>query len=182
MVPAPIVTERLELVPLSLEAMEALVDGRRADAAALVGVEIPDRWPDDHDAGFLALRARQLRNDPARAEWPVYAVALAGAERRMIGHAGFHGPPGINSRRADDAVEFGYTVFEEFRGRGYATEAAQALLDWSRDERGIRHFVLAVAPTNEPSLAIVRKFGFEQTGAQWDEQEGEELIFELVLA
>ena len=179
MVAAPIVTERLELVPLPLDALASLAMRGRDEAASVTGAEIPADWPDDHDAGFFALRARQLRNEPARAEWPVYAIVLPGADRRMIGHAGFHGPPGINSRRADDAVEFGYTVFEDHRGRGYATEAARALLDWARDERGIRHFVLAVAPTNEPSLTIVRKFGFQQTGAQWDEEDGEELIFEL---
>lgn len=178
MAAAPIVTERLELVPLPLAALEALAAGEGAEAASVMGVEIAEGWPDEHDRGFFALRARQLRDDPGRADWPVYAIVLPGAEPRMVGHAGYHGPPGINSRRADDAVEFGYTVFEEFRRRGYATEAAQALLDAAR-ERGIRHFVLAVAPTNDPSLAMVRRFGFEQTGSQWDEEDGEELIFEL---
>jgi [ribosomal protein S5]-alanine N-acetyltransferase len=174
-----IATERLELVPLSLGAMEALLAGRRAEAGSAAGVRIPEGWPDEHDARFLGLRARQLGDDPGRAEWPVYAIALRDGERTMVGHAGFHGPPGINSRGAADAVEFGYTVFEDFRRRGYATEVVRALLDWSRDERGIRHFVLSVAPDNEPSLAIVRRFGFEQTGRQWDEEDGEELVFEL---
>ena len=178
MVAAQIVTERLELVPLPLTAMEPLLAGRRSEAASISGVRIPEWWPDEHDARFLKLRARQLRENPTRAEWPVYAIALRDADRTMIGHAGFHGPPGINSLRAEDAVEFGYTVFEAFRRRGYATEAAQALLGSAR-ERGIRHFVLAVAPTNEPSLAMVRRFGFEETGSQWDEEDGEELIFEL---
>jgi [ribosomal protein S5]-alanine N-acetyltransferase len=179
MVTPPIATERLELVPLSLDAMDALIAGRRSEAASIAGVGVPKGWPDNHDAGFLALRARQLRENPARAEWPVYAIALRDAGRTMIGHAGFHGPPGINSLRAEDAVEFGYTVFEPFRSRGYATETVGALLEWARDERGIRHFVLSVAPTNDPSLAIVRRFGFEQTGSQWDEEDGEELVFEL---
>ena len=178
LVPEPIVTERLELVPLSLAAMEALLDGRRSEAASVSGVGVPEGWPDEHDSRFLALRARQLRDNPERAEWPVYAVVLREPHRPMIGHAGFHGPPGINSVRADDGVEFGYTVFEAFRRRGYATEAAQALLEWARG-RGIRHFVLSVAPTNDPSLAMVRRFGFEQTGSQWDEEDGEELVFEL---
>lgn len=181
MVASPIVTDRLELVPISLDAMDALIGGRSSEAASIAGIRVPEGWPDKHDEGFLALRARQLRESPARAEWPVYAIALRDADRTMIGHAGFHGPPGINARRAEDAVEFGYTVFEDFRGRGYATEVVQALLESSR-ERGIRHFVLSVAPTNEPSLAIVRRFGFEQTGSQWDEEDGKELVFELVLA
>ena len=175
-----IASDRLELVPLSLAAMEALLDGRPDEAADEAGITIPAGWPDEHDAGFLQLRAGQLRKEPARAEWPVFAVTLRQPGRPMIGHAGFHGPPGVNGARAADAVEFGYTVFPEFRGRGYAKETARVLIDWTL-ERGVSHFVLCVAPDNEPSLAIVRRLGFEQTGSEWDEEDGLELVFELRL-
>ena len=36
----------------------------------------------------------------------------------MIGHAGFHGPPGTNSAGAPAAVEFGYTILAPYRGHG----------------------------------------------------------------
>jgi RimJ/RimL family protein N-acetyltransferase len=36
-----------------------------------------------------------------------------------------------------------------------------------------------VAPSNPPSLAVVRKVGFVQTGVQMDEIDGEELVFEI---
>jgi RimJ/RimL family protein N-acetyltransferase len=97
----------------------------------------------------------------------------------MIGHAGFHGPPGVNGPADPDAVELGYTVFPEERGRGYATEAARALVDWAAEAHGIRRFVASVAPGNEPSLAVVRKLGFVETGSQWDDEDGLELVFEL---
>jgi RimJ/RimL family protein N-acetyltransferase len=96
----------------------------------------------------------------------------------MVGHAGFHGPPGINGLDAPDAVEVGYTVFPEHRGRGYAQEAVRALMDWAGTEHGMRRFIASVAPDNEPSLAIVRKLGFSQTGEQWDDEDGLELVFE----
>ncbi len=97
----------------------------------------------------------------------------------MIGHAGFHGPPGVNGPGQPDAVELGYTIFPEHRGSGYATEAARALLDWAQETHGITHFIASVAPGNEPSLAIVAKLGFVQTGDQWDDEDGLELVFEL---
>jgi [ribosomal protein S5]-alanine N-acetyltransferase len=96
----------------------------------------------------------------------------------MIGHAGYHGPPGVNAKGAPDAVEIGYTVEERYRGRGYATEAAAELLRRA-EERGVRHFVASTAPDNEPSLAIIRKLGFTQTGEAMDEEDGLELVFEL---
>jgi [ribosomal protein S5]-alanine N-acetyltransferase len=177
----PIRSERVDLVSLSLACLKAILAGRRAEAASLAGIAIPAGWPDDHDARFLRLRAEQMQRDPARADWPVYAVALREPGRPMVGHAGFHGPPGINGLRHPDAVEVGYTIFEPYRGNGYATEAARALIGWARDERGISHFIASVAPDNVPSLALVRRLGFVQTGSQWDEEDGEELVFELRL-
>jgi [ribosomal protein S5]-alanine N-acetyltransferase len=171
---APIRSERLELVSVSADMIDALFSGSS-------GLGAPEGWPDAHDGSFLRLRADQMRRSPERQEWLVRAVVLAEDGRPMIGHAGFHGPPGVNGPQAADAVELGYTIFEPYRGRGYATEAAQALMDWARREHGIRRFIASVAPGNEPSLAIVRKLGFVQTGTQWDEEDGEELVFELSL-
>jgi RimJ/RimL family protein N-acetyltransferase len=164
-------TERLELVLLTEEAMEALVGGDRG----LLPYSVPDEWPDAHDARFLQLRLRQLRADPSRATWGVFAIVLQG---EMIGHIGFHGPPGVNARRDTDALEVGYTVFPDHRRHGYATEAVRRLLAYAR-EHGVHRFVASVGPENEPSLRLVRGLGFVEVGRHWDEEDGEEL--ELVL-
>jgi [ribosomal protein S5]-alanine N-acetyltransferase len=174
-----IVSQRLELVPLTPEVIDELLAGRGEEAGALAGIQVPDGWPDEHDHRFLRLRADQTRKDPAWEQWLVRALALREPGRPMVGHAGFHGPPGINGSHAVDAVEVGYTVFEGFRGRGYATEAARALIAWAQAEHGVHRFIASVAPDNVPSLALVRRLGFVQTGSQWDEEDGEELVFEL---
>jgi RimJ/RimL family protein N-acetyltransferase len=172
----PIRTNRLALVPLSPAFLDALLDGRRAEAETALGLELPPDWPDGHDFGFLELRRKQARTDPSREEWLPRAIAL---ERRMIGHIGFHGPPGVNGPQKQGALEVGYTVFEPYRRQGYATEAVVAILGWAQAEHGVRHFVASVGPWNEPSLALVRRLGFRQTGTQWDDEDGEELVFEL---
>lgn len=169
--------ERLELVWLSPELLEALLAGRREEAERLGGFAIPAGWPDEHDGRFLALRLRQTLEEPSRGPWYVRAIVLPD-ERRMIGHIGFHGPPGVNARRDPDAVELGYTVFPEYRRRGYATEAVRALLAHA-GAHGVGRFVASVAPDNEPSLAIVRRLGFVEVGRHWDEEDGKELEFEL---
>jgi [ribosomal protein S5]-alanine N-acetyltransferase len=169
----PIVSERLELRPMTVEFFDAVLEGHPEET----GVAIPDDWPDDHDRRFLELRRRQLAESP-ELDWRVYTVVRDG---EMIGHAGFHGPPGRNARNDPEAVEIGYTVFPPHRRRGYATEAARALVAWARDERGIRRFLFSISPTNEPSLAIARKLGFTEVGCHWDDEDGEELQFELRL-
>jgi RimJ/RimL family protein N-acetyltransferase len=172
-------SDRLELVSMSPAFLELLLEGLHEDAAGSLGADIPKGWPGRHDAGFLRLRLDQMRRDPESEEWLVRALVLPDEGRTMIGHAGFHGKPGVNGPQQADAVELGYTVFPVYRGRGYATEAAVALMRWAQRERGITHFVASVAPDNNPSLAIVRKLGFVQTGEQWDEEDGLELVFEL---
>ena len=97
----------------------------------------------------------------------------------MVGHIGFHGPPGVNGRRIDDALEIGYTIFPSYRGHGFATEAATALIDWAREIHGLQRFIATIAPGNAPSEAIVRKLGFTHTGEQWDEEDGLEYVYEL---
>jgi RimJ/RimL family protein N-acetyltransferase len=162
-------TERLRLVPLDEELMEALL------VRGEVPFAVPNDWPDEHDARFLALRLQQLRESPERRAWPVCAIVLDGA---MVGHIGYHGPPGANARHVLDAIEVGYTVFPEHRRQGYATEAVRGLLEHAR-EQGVHRFIASVAPQNAPSLALVRRLGFVEVGSHWDDEDGEELEFEL---
>lgn len=172
-------TERLELVPLA-DSLELLVEGKRVEAERELGVLLPHWWPDRHDLGFLAFRARQLAAEPDDRDWMPWLVVL-GDERVMIGHAGFHGRPGKNARNDPDAVELGYMILVAQRGRGYATEVVDALVKWAADVHGIRRFVASIGPENAPSLALVRKLGFVDVGRHWDDQDGEELEFLLEL-
>ena len=165
-------TERLRLVPLDEASMAALLVGGKVPFA------VPGGWPDEHDARFLALRLQQLRESPERRAWPVCAIVLADA---MIGHIGYHGPPGANARRAADAVEVGYTIFPEHRRQGYATEAVRGLIEHARGQ-GVSGVIASVSPQNEPSLALVRRLGFVEVGRHWDDEDGEELEFELDLS
>lgn len=171
----PIHSERLELVPLLPGVIEALLAGDTRQASHIAGYEIPAQWPAE-DRGFLEMRLGQLRQDPDWQQWLMRAILLADT-RTMIGNVGFHDPP-----REGVKLEIGYGVFPQFRGQGFATEAALALMQWARDAHGITRFVASVSPTNEPSLAIVGKLGFVKTGVQWDEEDGEEIVFELELA
>jgi [ribosomal protein S5]-alanine N-acetyltransferase len=174
-------SERLELILLSPQAMAALVEGRRTEVERELDASIPPDWPNEHDTRFLRYRMRQVERAPDAEPWLVRAVILRGPARAMIGHAGFHGQPGINGKQDPEAVELGYTIFPPHRGRGYATEAARALMDWAYAEQGIERFIASVSPNNDASLAIVEKLGFVQTGEQWDDEDGLELVFEREL-
>jgi [ribosomal protein S5]-alanine N-acetyltransferase len=175
----PILSRRLELVSMSPAFMRALLDGRRADATAILGIEPPDSWSANHE-GFLRLRLGQMQREPSAQTWLARAITLRSDEQRpFVGFAGFHGPPGINALQREDAVELGYSVEPEHRRRGYATETVEVLVRWATEKQGVHAFIASVAPDNEPSLAIIRKLGFRHVGEHWDDEDGRELEFVL---
>jgi RimJ/RimL family protein N-acetyltransferase len=167
-----IVTPRLELVSMSYAFMQSSLDGRVAEAAALLGASLPCDWPRGAEH-VLSLRIAQLAEDPASQPWLLRAIVLR--ERPiMIGRTNFHAPPD-----ASGAVENGYSIEPEHRRRGCAQEAVEAMFAWALREHPITRFIASVSPTNEPSLGLTRKLGFRPIGTQWDEIDGEELVFEL---
>jgi len=165
-------SERLELVSMSVPLMAALLDGDERAARRELDVEVPPHLTADAEY-VLRLRLGQLRARPALQPWLLRLMVPRTGPRRAVGHIGFHGPPDAGGR-----VEVGYTVLPEHRRQGLATEACLALFAWARDEHCVTRFRASVSPGNEPSLAVVRKLGFRQTRTQWDEVDGEELVFE----
>lgn len=158
-------------MPLAL--LDAFVDGDAARARELADYRVPGDFP-GAAAEVLELRRVQLTADPARAPWSVRAMVRRD-DRVMVGFVNFHGPPGTNDIEAAGAVELGWTVFPEHRRLGYATETARRLMDWARDEHGVRRFISSTTPENAPSLRVHEKLGFRRTGQVVDG----EIIFEL---
>ncbi len=158
-------------MPLAL--LDAFVDGNSLRARELVDYSVPADFPGTA-AEVLELRRLQLAADPTRLPWSVRAIVRRD-DRLMIGFVNFHGPPGVNDIEAAGVAELGWTVFPEHRRLGYATETARRLMDWARDEHGVRRFISSTTPGNAPSLRVHEKLGFRRTGQIVDG----EIIFEL---
>ena len=167
-------SERLELPLIPARLLDALVADDRAAVERLAGYAVPHSFPDEEQRDFLRFRRDQLRDDPERYPWSVRAIVLR-AERRMVGFVNFHGAPGVNDTGTPGAVELGWTVFPGDQRRGYATEAALALIEWARREHRVRRFISSTTAGNTASLRVHEKLGFVRTG---EVVEGE-LIFEL---
>ena len=159
----PIQTERLELIAFEPEAIRHLIQGER-------DFDLPKEFPSQDDIdGFLSIQLHRMEASPDRRDW--MARLMVTHTRHVIGHCGFHGPPEVIGR-----AEIGYTVFAPFRGRGFAKEAARALVGWAFDQ-GETEVYASVSPDNAPSLAVVKSLGFKQVGTQDDEVDGLELVF-----
>ena len=71
----------------------------------------------------------------------------------LVGDAGFHAPP------ANGEVELGYAMRPEHRGLGYASEAAQALVEWALAQPGVERVVAEFERDNAASQRVLEKAG-----------------------
>ena len=171
--PPDIVTERLRLAWMSPRFIEASLAGRLEVAGLSLAVSLPDWWPDADVRRRLVMRLEQMRSHPRDSGWLLRAIVRAhGSE--LVGVINFHGEPDERGR-----AELGYTVFEPYRRRGFASEAALGMMQWAHEAHGVGTFVLSISPANLPSLNMAAKLGFVQVGSQMDEEDGEEWVFEL---
>ena len=163
----------LRLVELSLDAMLALLAGDLSGASARSGVHLTDYFVSDDSVWLWRIRVDQIRQDPTTARW--FARAAVDEESGLvIGHAGYHGPPDETGM-----VEVGYSVDPRYRRRGHACAMLAELLRRAEVEPGVRTVRASISPDNVASLATVARFGFDQVGEQWDEEDGLELVFEV---
>ncbi|MBO7393880.1 MAG: GNAT family N-acetyltransferase [Abditibacteriota bacterium] len=75
-----------------------------------------------------------------------------------VGELCFMGPP------SEGAVEIGYGISEEYRNRGYASEAVKALSAWALDRPGVAAVEAETEPGNRASQRVLAKAGFIPTG------------------
>lgn len=99
--------------------------------------------------------------------WTLHGHGLLAVETHEGRHIGFvH----VGLEWGDDEPELGWMILPEYRGQGYATEAARALRDWALDLLGPGAFVSYVAATNAASNALAARLGaVAETGAPYGE-------------
>ncbi|NVO67176.1 GNAT family N-acetyltransferase [Methanofollis tationis] len=144
-------TQRLRLVP----ATEILTN--RSALSRALGATVPDEWPPESLADALPLFLSWLQEDPGSAGWNLWYVVAGGT---LVGSCGFLGRPS-----AEGEVEIGYGVLPAFRGRGYATEAAAALIGWAFAHPEVRKVAAQADPQNRASVRVLEKIGFVPDGA-----------------
>jgi len=84
-----------------------------------------------------------------------------------IGLIGLH-DPGETGPMSLPAREMGYWLGRTFWGRGFATEAAKAMLAWARDGCGLKVVASGHYADNPASGRVLAKAGFLYTGQVLD--------------
>ena len=74
------------------------------------------------------------------------------------------GLSGIVVRSGTEFPDLGYALLPEFEGRGYATLAAQSVLQWALESGRWTHLDAYTMPHNEASNNVLRRLGFQDLG------------------
>jgi RimJ/RimL family protein N-acetyltransferase len=66
---------------------------------------------------------------------------------------------GLVKRDTLEDPDVGFSIFERFWGKGYASEAAAAVVAYAREKLGLSRIVGITAPDNLRSAAVLEKLG-----------------------
>ena len=74
-------------------------------------------------------------------------------------------------------AEFGWMINKKYHGRGFATEAAKALMKYAKENLGVEHFIATCDTENAASKSVMEKLGMiliEERGGRHNKQFSEE--------
>lgn len=144
-------SERLKLVPQTREEVRVQIERLKP----LERAEVSPAW--------LALLEGSSPADP----WIHGFVLVHRTDGNVIGGCAFKGPPG-----ADGGVEIAYFVEPEHQGKGYATEAAAALMRYAFESGQVRVVRAHTRPAANASTRVLTKCGFRCVGEVTDPEDG----------
>ena len=141
--PAPTLhTERLTLRGHVMADLDALCDLFETDRAAYMGGPIPRKEAWRWIASEIGM-------------WDLMGHGAWGIDTKdgeFLGQIGILKPPHFPE------AEIGWTLLEHAEGKGYASEAAQAVLGWAKDQ-GFETLVSYIDPSNDRSIALATRLG-----------------------
>jgi RimJ/RimL family protein N-acetyltransferase len=129
------------------------------DAAFILGLLNEPSW-----LRFIGDRGVRTVDDARNyiLQGPVHSYERLGFGMYMTELKGSKTPIGICGlvrREALDAADIGYALLPQFWGKGYAYEAASAVMAYAREVLGLGRILAVTAPDNQASIRLLEKLG-----------------------
>jgi len=86
-------------------------------------------------------------------------TVISKEENKMVGDLCFVGEP-----NAEGEVEIGYGTYEEFRKKGFMTEAVGGIIKWAEKQPNIRSIIASTGKSNIDSFSILERNNFIKSG------------------
>ena len=129
-----------------------------------MGSAVPEGWPEFPEAIDFTLEHLQQAPEPHHG-WSMQFFVDA-ATGRLLGSGGFVGPP------VDRTVEIGYEVAPAFRGQGFGSAAARALVEQGVASGEVDHVIAHTLHGPNASTGVLVSLGFEHVGDGEDPEVG----------
>lgn len=149
-------TPRLILRPFTPEDVDQVVALCNDWELAKTTLGMPHPYETQHFTGWQARHAQQMENDVA------YELAIADKAAGTV--MGAISIMGISQQHRHG--EIGYWIGREYWGRGYATEAAKALVDFCFQEKNFHRIIGRHFSCNPASGKVMQKIGMTYEGTQ----------------
>jgi ribosomal-protein-alanine N-acetyltransferase len=104
---------------------------------------------------FMTRVETAKQSDP----WKFGFAVIHKIDNVLIGTCGFPGPPDENG-----VVEIAYGIAPRYQGKGYATEAAMALIEFAKKDPRVKTICAHTLAETSASTRILEKCGFKKTG------------------
>ena len=170
----PLATARLRLLESAPEHLVAMIDTPE-QFEAVVGIPIADGLREFYTSGEVSPAWLDALRKSTRADPWQHGFFIVDRERgHVVGTAGFKGPPDT-----DGVVEIAYGVAPEYQGRGYATEAANALVEFALADNAVKIVRAHTLPEANASTRVLTKNGFRHLGEVMDPEDGRVWRWEL---
>lgn len=121
-----------------------------------------DLWKSEQDArGFFDFAALFYDNNPKQPKWFRYFFAIRElGQQKVIGYCGIGAPDFDRS-----VTEVFYALLHTKWNRGYATEAAKAMLEFGFHHLKLQRIIGFIHPDNIGSRRVLEKAGLKEIGA-----------------
>lgn len=165
-----ITTPHLVLRPLTMADAPDVqrLAGDRAIASTTASIPLP--YEDGVAEQWIATHRRRFEEDAG-----LDLAVTRGADGLLVGAIG------LRVERAHDRAELGYWIGKPYWGRGYATEAARALVHYGFDSLRLHRIYARHLTRNPASGRVLRKIGMTHEGhrrqheKKWGVREDDEL-------
>jgi len=150
---------RLNLIAATAELIKKDIAGREFLAEAL-DVSVPESWPPDLYGPRVMQYALTQLDDASEQGWSFWYLVTTDDPCELAGICGFKGRPDQSG-----SVEIGYSILGCFQRQGFATEAVVRLVGWAFSHHNVHEVCAETLPHLTQSIRVLKKNGFDCTGA-----------------
>jgi [ribosomal protein S5]-alanine N-acetyltransferase len=166
-------TPRMMLQACTASHLEALIEGAEPFENAF-GMKVIEGYLEFPEA--LPYSLKQLQSGGMAEPWASY-LFIHTADNALIGMGGYKGGPDANGM-----VEIGYGVAPAYRGRGYASEAAQGMMQYAFEQDTVKQVWAHTLAEANASVRVLTKCGFTRTQEINDPDDGKIWRWEITKA